>query len=236
MSSTRDFALSDHHKPLLKVEHYFDIYDTYLRHFQGTSCKMLEIGVYNGGSLEMWKDFLGPNSTIHGIDISTTILGLQFSPGISASICNQEDKPALKRLSDSNGGFDIVLDDGGHHMSNQIKSFEALFPLLKPNGVYMVEDTHTSYWKSFGGGLRKPGSFMEYAKAVSDYVNVDHFREADTLDIPADLKDSLKRELTSITFYDSMIVFTKGQKATKRAFWYNGKDGVRESGPLTNYS
>ncbi len=236
MSSTRDFAESTRHKPLLKVEHYFDIYDQHFAKFIKTPCKMLEIGVYNGGSLEMWKEFLGPSSSVSGIDISPTILNLQFPPGIQVFLCNQEDRPALKNLSDSVGGFDLILDDGGHRMSHQINSFEALFPLLKPNGVYMVEDTHTSYWKSFGGGLRSPGSFMEYAKAATDYVNVDHFREEDTLNIPADLKKALKEELTSVTFYDSMIVFTKGNKTPKRAFWYNGEAGIRESGPLTNYS
>ena len=55
-------------------------------------------------------------------------------------------------MVDRYGPFDIIIDDGGHTMEQQIASIETLFPALNEGGVYLCEDTHTSYWESTAAG------------------------------------------------------------------------------------
>jgi hypothetical protein len=150
-------------------------------------------------------------------------------------IGDQEDKATLEDIFGNVEPFDIILDDGGHMPNQQKNSFEALFPLLHPNGVYIVEDIQTSYWKSFEGGLRKPNTFIEYSKQLIDYVNVDHFRSEDNLDLYMPLKVSLSKQLTSVNFYDGMVVFTKGDKTRKRAIHYYGNGNTVEES-LSSYN
>ena len=63
---------------------------------------------------------------------------------------------------------DIVIDDGGHRMQQQITSFEELYPHIQPHGVYLCEDIHTSFWPDFDGGYRRAGTFLEYSKGLID--------------------------------------------------------------------
>lgn len=82
----------------------------------------------------------------------------QFIENIAANVC---------------GSFDLILDDGGHTMNQQIVSIETLFKYLKKDGIYLVKDCHTSYWSSYGGGLKNTNSFIEYSKNLINYINQD---------------------------------------------------------------
>lgn len=219
------FAQSGKHRLLMKFEHYFSIYDQHFRKFRGKPVRILEIGIYKGGGLDMWRSYFGPDAIITGIDIFESAKELA-TPGTDILICDQASIETLESIFKKREAYDIIIDDGGHTMNQQIGSFKALFPLLAPNGVYLVEDTHTSYWRKFGGGLRSKGTFLEFAKDCAEYVNVDHFREADTSDMYPPLKGALEKELTSVTFYDSICVFTKGNKDPKRVFHYNGENAT----------
>jgi hypothetical protein len=141
-------------------------------------------------------------------------------------ICDQEDRVALEKRFKDEPPFDIILDDGGHMPNQQMRSFEGLFPLLHPNGVYIVEDIQTSYWKSFHGGLREPNTFIEFSKLLVDYVNVDHFRSEDDCALYPPLKDSLCKQLTGVHFYDGMVAFVKGDKTRKNAIHYYGNSHI----------
>jgi hypothetical protein len=182
---------------------------------------MLEIGVYKGGGLDLWRNYFGDAATLTGVDIFESAKELA-TPGTDILICDQSDTIKLEQIFKARPAYDIILDDGGHTMEQQINSLNALFPLLAPGGVYLIEDTHTSYWSKFGGGLRRPGSFIEYVKGVVDYVNADHFREEDTLPIYEPLKHALKDELVSCSFYDSICVLEKGDKKPKICYHYHG--------------
>jgi hypothetical protein len=105
---------------------------------------------------------------------------------------------------------DIVLDDGSHRMDDINASFDALYPLVPKNGVYIVEDLHTAYWDEYGGGLRKPGSFIERSKVLVDRLNADHARDAIA-------PDEFTATTRSICFYDSVVVFEKGRTTDKAA-------------------
>jgi hypothetical protein len=227
-----DFAENGTHHPMFKLEHYFDIYDRYFSKYKGRPVRILEIGVCDGGSLDLWNSYFGSsNVEIVGIDINPDVKKFERD-NISIVIIDQEDRTGLETIFKNQRPFDIIVDDGGHRQQQQIKSFEALFPLLHREGTYLVEDIQTSYWKSYDGGLRLQNTFIEFSKKLSDYVNVHHFRSEDTIDIYPPLKNALKEELLSVSYYDGVVVFCKGIKPINAAFHYNGNGNTRKSSPL----
>lgn len=133
-----------------KLENYYAEYDFNFAGLQGKSLKILEIGIQRGGSLAMWQEYF-PHASITGIDIDPSCA--QFEQhGVSVHIGSQEDSEFLRSVEKNDGPFDIVIDDGGHTMKQQITTFHTLFPLLNENGIYVIEDIRTSYWREFGGG------------------------------------------------------------------------------------
>lgn len=229
MASITDIAIHADHKHLFKLEQYFAVYDKYFSTYRDTNrnkpVRILEIGVFDGGSLDLWRMYFGEQAVIFGLDINPDVQ--RFAGGNThIVICDQEDRDALEARFKDEPPFDIILDDGGHMPNQQIRSFEALFPLLHPNGVYIVEDVQTSYWKSFHGGLRLANTFIEFSKYVLDYVNVDHFRSEDTYPLYPPLKESLCKQLTGVHFYDGMVAFVKGDKTRKNAIHYYGKSHI----------
>ena len=225
MSTTHEIALNNSHRPLYKLEHYFNIYDKYLSRYRNSPVRILEIGVCDGGSLDMWRDYFGKDATIHGLDINPHVYTFS-NHNTRIIIADQEDRDSLEELFKNELPFDIIIDDGGHMAKQQKNSFEALFPLLNENGVYIVEDIQTSYWKSFDGGIRSPSSFIEFSKCLIDYVNIDHFRTEDTIPLYLPLKLSLQKHLTSVNYYDGVVVFTKGDKTPKRPIHYFGNGRI----------
>jgi len=226
MKSTIDIAKDSEHKPLFKLEHYFHIYDKYFSKYRNTAVRILEIGVCDGGSLDLWQEYFGVDAKIFGIDINPSVTRFT-TKNIQIIIADQENRTLLEEYFSDQPPFDIILDDGGHMPNQQKNSFEALFPLLKEDGVYIVEDIQTSYWKMFDGGLRKSNTFIEFSKNILDYVNIDHFRTDDNLPLYEPLKKSLINQLTSVSFYDGMVVFTKGDKTPKRPIHYYGNGNIQ---------
>ena len=101
--------------------------------------------------------------------------------------------------------IDILIDDGGHTMEQQIRTFEALFPVIQPHGIYLCEDVCTSYWKEFGGGYKRRGTFIEYSKRFIDSLHAWHSREPQRLGV-----SDFSRTAKSVHFYDSVVVVEKG--------------------------
>jgi hypothetical protein len=192
-----------------KWVHYFPIYERYFAPWRNKSLTFLEIGVSRGGSLQMWRRAFGPLARIVGVDIDPKCRRHE-APGVAVRIGDQSDTAFLQSVIDEFGAPDIVLDDGSHQMADIRASFDFLYPRLPKNGVYMVEDLHTAYWAKFGGGLDEPASFINHAKSLIDQLNADHARGAVT-------PDAFTRDTFSIAFYDSVIVFEKGQVRQKEA-------------------
>jgi hypothetical protein len=109
---------------------------------------------------------------------------------------------------DQMGGVDVVIDDASHRGSDQITSFEVLYPLVDVNGVYICEDTRASYWRQYGGGYRKPGSFIEYAKGLVDPLHAWYIEDKATA-----RDETFARMTLGIFFYDSIVVFEKRAKS-----------------------
>lgn len=186
---------------------YFEIYHRAFARFRGKPIKFIEIGVESGGSVQMWRDYFGPQATIIGVDIDPRCKALE-EDGLEIWIGDQADPAFWQRLCDKHPQIDVVLDDGGHTMAQQIATFEALFKVLNDGGVYMCEDTHTSYIPNFMGGLKRQGTFHEYAKNLIDEMHAWYFAPLSELNEAA----YIARNLYAISFFDSIVAFEKRRK------------------------
>jgi len=187
---------------IMKWSHYFDIYDRYLHRFRDKHVKMIEIGVNQGGSVQMWKHYLGAQSEIHAVYIDKRCKQFEEDQ-IKIHIGSQEKRVFLQNLVKSVGKFEIILDDGGHTMRQQIITFQELFPKLEDGGVYICEDCHTSYMPHYGGQYKNPNTFIEYIKCKIDSINAWHSKD------PVLQPDYFTKNIDSICFYDSVVVITK---------------------------
>jgi hypothetical protein len=190
-------------KLIHKWKHYFEIYDRHFSRFRGTDVHVVELGVYQGGSLQMWKQYFGPNAKIFGIDINPHCKMLEEEQ-IEIFIGDQEDRIFLKSLTEKISRIDILIDDGGHTMKQQINTYEELFPYIDKNGVYLCEDLHTSYWPEYNGGYKKPRTYIEYSKNFIDYINAWHSVEERRLSVT-----EFTKSVHSLHYYDSILVIEK---------------------------
>ena len=124
-----------------KWRHYFPVYERHLERFRHRPVRVLEIGVFSGGSLEMWRSYFGTNATILGVDIDEACLAYA-GPGIEIAIGDQSDPTFWAAVLADRPPFDIVIDDGGHQTDQQVATIEALLPNMAPGGVYICEDVH----------------------------------------------------------------------------------------------
>jgi hypothetical protein len=181
-----------------KWHHYFEIYDRHFARFRGRSPVVVEFGVFHGGSLQMWRDYFGPGTQVVGVDIDPRCKAFE-EPGMRIVLGDQGDRGFLADLRRSLPRIDVLIDDGGHRMEQQIATFEELYPHLHEEGVYLCEDTHTSYLPSHGGGYRQPGTFIEYAKGFVDSLNGWHGPRI----------DGLTRTTHGAHFYGGVVVLEK---------------------------
>jgi hypothetical protein len=200
MSLWQDFLTND---DLLihKWTHYFPVYERHFARFRNLDVTLLEIGVAQGGSLRMWKRFLGPYAKIVGIDINPACKAAEEEQ-VAVRIGSQADPSFLENLLAEFGVPDVVLDDGSHQTTDVNATFDYLFPRLGKNSIYAVEDLHTAYRPEYGGGLGKPDTFIERSKRLIDQLNVDHTRGQLQ-------RDMSLAGLSSIHWYESMVVIEK---------------------------
>jgi hypothetical protein len=188
-----------------KWDNYLPVYARHFEPFRGRGdANVLEIGVYRGGSLELWRKYFGRSAMITGIDIDP---GCAKYDGLAGAvrIGSQNDLAFLRQVVAERGRPDIVIDDGSHIAKHIRASFDVLFPLLKDGGLYVAEDLHTSYWRSFGGGLRRRGSFIEHVKRLMDDMHSWYHPRASQYADP-------EMGIVAIHVYDSIVVIEKGRK------------------------
>jgi hypothetical protein len=148
-----------------KVSAYFPAYVQLFDRLRGTKCVFVETGVLNGGSLFMWREWLGPDARIIGIDLNPAAKKWEQA-GFEIFIGDQGDRQFWRETLPRIGRFDVLLDDGGHRAFQQmVTASEALRFATHPCQI-VIEDTFTSFMKDFGGPSRH--SFLEYAKAATD--------------------------------------------------------------------
>ena len=140
------------------------IYWSYLKDLKHKPLRILEIGIKNGASLKMWRDFF-PAAQIYGADLRP----IEVS-GVFCHCVDQSVPTDIRALAQKTGGrFDILIDDGGHRMSHQQDTFMELFPHVNPGGIYFVEDTHTSYMPSYQD---RPQTMMAFLKSCLDHLTL----------------------------------------------------------------
>lgn len=202
---------------IVKLPHYFPIYERHLARFRETAVTVVEIGVAAGGSLQMWKHYFGSQARVVGLDVNPQCAE-RVEPQIEAAIGDQADPAFLASVVARIGAPDVVIDDGSHRQRDVGAAFDFLYPRLSERGVYIVEDLHTAYWPDFGGGFQRPGTFVETCKALIDALNAHHTKGA--------LQPSAFTETTaSIHAYDSVVVFEKGARRVLPPLTSWGSDG-----------
>jgi cephalosporin hydroxylase len=206
-----------------KWHHYFDIYTRHFERYRGRPITMLEIGVFRGGSLRMWKEYFHPDSTIVGIDIDKSCQAHEIAnQKVFVRIGSQADPAFLATVNGEFGPFDIILDDGSHKTHHQIVSFGALFrSALKDDGCYMVEDVHSNYWIKH---VDSPETFIDLSKQMVDMLHEPYFdrKETDFRHEHPDALDDLdlsylSANLDGISFHDSIVVFDKKKRTLPKS-------------------
>ena len=145
----------------IKLEKYFDVYEEYFSTFKGKNITFVEIGVFNGGSLKIWKDYFGPKSRIIGIDINNECKKFEDKENnIEIFIGNQSDENFWKIFFEKVGKVDIILDDGGHTNLNQIITTACTIKNINDGGVLLIEDVHTSYMPHYNSQIKQ--SFINF--------------------------------------------------------------------------
>jgi hypothetical protein len=196
--------------------HYYTQH--YERHFEALrreELNILEIGIggyedpnAGGESLRMWKTYF-PKSRIFGIDIYDKTF--HDEKRIKTFQGSQTDADWLKRVVEEIGTVDIIIDDGSHYNEHVITSFKILFPLLTPQGIYVVEDTQTSYWSSVGGvewdgssDYTAPHTSMNFFKSLIDGLNYEEFTSDEYIPTYFD------KHIIAMHFYHNLIFIYKG--------------------------
>jgi cephalosporin hydroxylase len=187
-------------RPVHKWHHYLEIYEHHLSQYRGTPLLFLEIGVFDGGSLDMWRRYFGQKATIVGIDINQKCSDRVDPPNI-VRIGSQADPNFLNNVVAEFGRPDVVLDDGSHIASHQRASFGTLFEPLKDGGLYIIEDVHTSYWAEWEGGFRRGKTGIEFVKEMIDDIH-EWYHKRPHVAVKGDT-------VGAIHIYDSVVVVEK---------------------------
>ena len=183
-----------------KWSKYFDVYEENFSKFKGKDIIFVEIGVSNGGSLEIWKKYFGSKSRIIGIDINSECKKFE-KDNIEIFIGNQSNTNFWENFFQEVGMVDIILDDGGHTNLDQIITTVECVKNINDGGLLLVEDTHTSYMKKYNSSMKY--NFVNFSKKIIEDIN-SNIR----------MNFSLKKYIYSVQFYESMIVFNIDRSKT----------------------
>jgi predicted O-methyltransferase YrrM len=206
-----------------KFAHYLPIYESVVDRTR--PIRMLEIGDFYGDSLQMWQEYLHPDSLIVGIDINSKLLKIADSVGIHVRFGGEQGVSFLKEVAAEFGPFDVILDDGSHTSSHMVDSFRSLFAnVLSDSGVYMVEDVDCDYWKSYRDSRV---SFIDFVRALIDAMHghyqvttsetnfrVGHPDRIREVSVPA-----ITPILGGIEVYDSIVVVRRATRDLARSIY-----------------
>jgi cephalosporin hydroxylase len=189
---------------------YAQHYQNHFAHLRLEPVKVLEIGIggysrkkQGGASLRMWKHWF-PNGQIVGLDLHDK--RFVEEERIKVYVGDQTDPELLNRINAEYGPFDVIIDDGSHISEHIVKTFAVLFPLLKGDGIYVVEDTQTSYWPERGGSDDRsdPSTSMNFLKQLTDGLNYEEFVDDDYTPTYSD------QHVTAVSFYHNIVFIQKG--------------------------
>jgi hypothetical protein len=186
-----------------KHDSSFEVYDKYFSKYKHKEITFVEVGVFEGGSLLLWRNFFGPNARIIGIDINPNAKKME-KYGFEIFIGDQSSNSFWNDFYSAVGNIDILLDDGGHYFDQQIVTLNQSIKHLNDGGTILIEDTHTSYMRNYFGPSKF--SFVNYSKKIIDEIN---YRSGSIS------KNFFNSDFYSISFYESIVVFSKNIKNSK---------------------
>jgi len=209
-----------------KWSSYLKQYERLLNDFRDESISLLEIGVQNGGSLEIWSEYFSNAQHLIGCDINPECAALEFADPRIVVVIGDADKDSTEsEILSRTKILDIIIDDGSHQPDDIVPSFARYFPHLSEGGIYIVEDLHVSYWQEFGGGLFHPFSSILFFKRLVDIVNAEHWgveKSAPELlggffsEYEFQIEDGVLNQISSIEFANSMCIIRKASAEDNR--------------------
>ncbi len=185
---------------------YFDVYDHLLNRFVDKEFTFVEIGILNGGSLTMWRDYFGKKARIIGIDLNPKVKKFE-KDGFEIFIGDQSKKKFWEDFFRIIGNVDVVLDDGGHTNEQQITTLNECIKYINDAGMLIVEDTHSSYMKEFNNPSKH--SFINFSKNTIDYINY-RFPKI------GDKNDPYYDTIFSINFFESIVCYNINRSLCKK--------------------
>ena len=193
------------------ISGFIQLYEKYFTPLRDSKINILEIGVDNGDSLRIWREFFS-KANICGIDIDEKNFEIDDTDILQG---DQSDLNFLKNLVNKYKKFDIIIDDGSHQAKHIIASFNYLFTYLNNNGLYVIEDLQTSYIPRFGGSrinLKKRKSSMNFVKSLTDSINYEKNNR------PFFKKNKFDGLIKSINFHQNIVFINKGESVN---YFYN---------------
>nr|WP_315592650.1 glycosyltransferase [uncultured Cupriavidus sp.] len=176
MKSLRQLYAEHHGKVSDKWTLYLDEYDRLFAPYRERPLRLLEIGIQNGGSLEIWSKFFPQAQRLVGCDINPDCARLTYDDARIQVIVGDANAPQIAaQVMSCSPAFDVIIDDGSHKSSDIIKSFLLYFPQIENGGIFVAEDLHCSYWDAFEGGLYDPYSSIAFFKRLADVINHEHW-------------------------------------------------------------
>ena len=197
-----------------KWSSYLKIYDEALSSYAESAISLLEIGVQNGGSLEIWHKYFPNAERLIGCDVNPQCGDLSYDQKNISIIVGDAGTPEVcKKIRNLCPRFDIIIDDGSHVSTDCIKNLRNYYKYVKPGGVYILEDLHCSYWAEFGGGLFDSKSIINRLKEFIDYPNYEFWGHVPDNLVEKERRvgsgNSEYRDIESISFYNSIVVIKK---------------------------
>lgn len=196
---------------------YTFAYEFYFNKIRNKQVKILELGIYHGASLKMWEEHF-PNAKIYGVDLLPECKKYE-TERIFILIKNLDNQSSYEEIK-KYGPFDIIIDDASHRYPQLQCNLESLFSSLNDGGVYIIEDLHTSYFKSFNMGYKSSTSMIETLKNKIDSLNVDTYKKTSNSERFSCLDpeyinqpvNQFDKNLYSIHFYEGICFLFKGKR------------------------
>ena len=180
---------------------YLNKYEFFFKELKDKQISILELGVCNGSSLQMWKDYF-VNAIIYGVDIEEKCRKFEGERCniVIQDLGNEELLDELSIIKPS-----VIIDDASHFTSHQIEALYHLFPILEPGGVYIVEDLGTNFRRYRNQGYNDTIiSCYEFCQAVAKTIASGEFLAVENMN-PACIL--LKEEIEFLAKQMEMICF-----------------------------
>lgn len=191
----------------IKYDSYFPVYEALLQKYVGKKITIVEVGIFNGGSLFMWREFFGPEARIIGVDLNPDARVWE-KHGFEIYIGDQSSENFWQDLFLRIGKVDVLIDDGGHTNRQQIVTSHYAIENINDGGVLIVEDVHTNYFREFGNPFRY--SFLNFAHRIIDGINSRAYAMRR-------VNEKYSSRVFSLSFFESMVAFQIDSRLCKQS-------------------